>query len=392
MNYVKRLRRETGINGNLRFLLMMIASRIPKGRIETIPTSLRYLSWTTGNDERTVRNLRNKLVALNAVRIGDKGRGRGRFQTYILPALAGPLFMVPDDTGKAETPSGLSPPGKLENASGFSMPGKAENCSCFVEKNRKGLPRAVRTASSRAVRTSESTTAAAGKPVAAEIYRIALDYLDWFGVTYSEHHDGAKVTLDLEVDGPIVVRLLTTPQRTVERLQAMTLAMWTATAAEDPWLARAADRGLRLLKHAADRLDRIVGERARRAATPEQRDQAQTRQEVLNRAIVRLRECPVAALRAPCGEAVARLLAGDDIAAVDAALVAAARGACDVEQLETAARQEFIAMRHRSSADGFERLVQQQVDRLVRDRAQLPDLLSLANVLDDEWRLAGALR
>jgi len=166
----------------------------------------------------------------------------------------------------------------------------------------------------------------------------------------------------------------------------------TATAAEDPWLARAADRGLRLLKHAADRLDRIVGERARRAATPEQRDQAQTRQEVLNRAIVRLRECPVAALRAPCGEAVARLLAGDDIAAVDAALVAAARGACDVEQLETAARQEFIAMRHRSSADGFERLVQQQVDRLVRDRAQLPDLLSLANVLDDEWRLAGALR
>ena len=90
MNYVKRLKRETGINGNLRFLLMMIAGRIPKGHMETVPTSLDYYSRTTGNDKKTIRNLRNKLLELDAIRLGEKGRGRGRFQTYIMPALAGP--------------------------------------------------------------------------------------------------------------------------------------------------------------------------------------------------------------------------------------------------------------------------------------------------------------
>ena len=108
---------------------------------------------------------------------------------------------------------------------------------------------------SRDVRTSTTT---AGKPVAAVTYAAALEFLDWFAATYPQYNNGARVTVDVEADGPVVVRLLTAPQRDVERLRAMAVVMWTATAGEDPWVAAAADRGLRLLNHSADRLERIA--------------------------------------------------------------------------------------------------------------------------------------
>lgn len=265
MNYVKRLKRESGINGNLRFVMMMIASRIPKGRIETVPTSDGFLARTTGNTDRTIQNLREQLVSKGAVAIGDKGRGRGRFYTYKIQALAGPLFML-DGEGKPES---LTAP-KPESLSGFNGPGKPESLTGFTPENRKDLRRVVRTGTSEDVRTIKTTTAkSAGSSGVAVICDEALAYLNWLPAVYSEHCRGAQLTIDYEKDGPRVSKLLSgPPRRSLQRIQAMTVVMFTVTELEDKFLADAPDRGIRLLGFAADRYDRIsIARETRVAAT-----------------------------------------------------------------------------------------------------------------------------
>src|SRR5207244_1292198 len=95
---------------------------------ETIPTSESHLAAVTGNDPKTVRNLTRKLIDKEVVRLGAKGRGRGRrAQTFIIPALVGPLFMVTPADGKPESLTGFNPVnpvipagGKPVNPSGFT--------------------------------------------------------------------------------------------------------------------------------------------------------------------------------------------------------------------------------------------------------------------------------
>ena len=259
MNYVRRLKRESGVVGNLRLLAIMIAWRIPTGHIESRPVSRGALARDTGLDRKTVRGLLKKVIATGLVRIGAAGRGRGRYNTYLIPNLAGPLFMVSDESEKG----GESPPFFALEKGGDSPPfpddEKGGDSPHLASKRGAIRPNSVRTCTSKDVRTKTTTTAR--KPVAAVTYETALDFLDWFAGAYPAHHQGAQVTVSVEADGPVVVELLTTPCRTVERLQAMALAMWTVTAGEDPWLVRADDRGLLLLRHAADRLDRIVSAR-----------------------------------------------------------------------------------------------------------------------------------
>ena len=256
MNYVRRLKRESGIVGNLRLVALMIAWRIKTGHTESRPVSHAALARDTGLDRKTVKGLLKRIIAFGLVSIGTPGRGRGQFNTYVMPALAGPLFMVGGgDTEKG----GDSPPFSPEKGGGFdpvSDEEKGGDSSPISLKRGAIRPKSVRTTcTSEDVRTSTTT---ARKPVAAVTYAAALEFLDWFAAAYHQHNNGARVTVDVEADGPLVVRLLTTPQRDVARLRAMALVMWTATAIEDPWVARATDRGLRLLNHAADRLERIA--------------------------------------------------------------------------------------------------------------------------------------
>ena len=266
MNYVRRLKRDSGIVNNIRLVLLMIAWRIPKGCIESKPIPLSVLMSDTVLDKKTVRACIRKACTAGHLRIGQAGGpGRGRCSTYVMPHLAGPLFMVAGDEEKGGdsppidegTKGGTVPPFTDARKGGISPP--------FGPEKGEFRPRSVRTSAYEDVRTKTSTTTAA-KPAAAAIS--ALEFLDWFVGAYTEHNKG-RVTVDVEVDGPKVVRLLTTPERSVALLQAMALAMWTVTVAEDPWLAAAKDRGLQLLGHAADRLERIAIERQdRRAVRP----------------------------------------------------------------------------------------------------------------------------
>jgi hypothetical protein len=251
MNYVKRLKRESGINGNVRFVMMMIAGRIPKGRVETIPTSQHYLASTTGNDDKTIRNILKKLVALKAVQIGEKGRGRGKFQTYVIPALQGPLFMVPDGNGKPESLTGFQGREKPVRNTGISPPGKPEEFTGNPAQSRQFGAKPVLPSTSQFLST-KTTTATAEKPTAAAICDETLTFLNWVA-------DQHRITVDYERDGPRIEKLLAgPPRRDLALVQAMTAAMFTATAAEDRFVASAPDRGLKLLVYAADRLERIA--------------------------------------------------------------------------------------------------------------------------------------
>lgn len=266
LNYVRRLKKETGIVGNVRLVLLMIAWRIPKGYTESRPIQMRALVHDTCLDKKTIRECVRKAAATGYVRIKEVCRGRGGFTTYEMPNLAGPLFMAGEDACQGEEKGGEIPPFEDQRKGGDSPPiqavEKGGDSPPFRSEKGESRPLSVRTSALRDVRTKKTTTALT-KPAAAAIYVSACEYLDWFAATYPQHHNGAKVSIDIEVDGPVVVELLTVPPRSLGQLKAMALAMWTVTSAEDAWLPRATDRGIRLLRHAADRLDAIAATRSK---------------------------------------------------------------------------------------------------------------------------------
>lgn len=252
MNYVFRLAKDREIAGNVRFVLLCIAKFIPKrqGCMETGPTPQGVLCQMTGLDAKTVRDCIRRLIAKGELQIGQPGRGRGQHQTFIMLNLAGPLFSVSEKQGASPA---------------ISEPVKEGASPCLGVEKGESSRRSVRTSSSsKNVRTKRETATTQGKHTAAAIYDATLAFLNWYQATFPTHHFGASIAVDYEADGPRVERLLTDRSGCdLARLQAMTLAMWTATPAEDKFIAGAQDRGLTLLVYAADRLDRIS--RAREA-------------------------------------------------------------------------------------------------------------------------------
>jgi hypothetical protein len=84
-------------------------------------------------------------------------------------------------------------------------------------------------------------------------------FLAWAIATYPTHAKGAHLVVDRDRDGHLVHGLL--EHYPLDRLQAMTVTMWTIEAAGDPhsqWIATQTDRSLRVLKHKAAFLERLV--------------------------------------------------------------------------------------------------------------------------------------
>lgn len=250
MNYVRKIKRDTGIVGNLRFVLMMIAWRVPVGRMESIETPLSWLANSTGINERTVRRCRDQLVEkFKVVKIGASGRGRGEHQTYIIPRLAGPLFMMADD-GKPDTLPAISPPKKVGSVSTIPSVNRTS-----VQPEVSDLP----SLDLDTKYTCTTSTENGRTRVVAEVYEDALVFLEWWQQTYPLHNDGARAIVQIERDAPLVVDLL--KHRSADRLQAMAIVLWTITVQEDRFIFDS-DRGLKMLRHAADRLDRHAARRA----------------------------------------------------------------------------------------------------------------------------------
>jgi hypothetical protein len=85
-------------------------------------------------------------------------------------------------------------------------------------------------------------------------------FLAWARATYPQHTHGAHLVLDRDRDGHLVHGLL--EHYPLARLQAMTVLCWTIEGDGDPqshasWIAKG-DRSLRVLKHKAAFLERVV--------------------------------------------------------------------------------------------------------------------------------------
>lgn len=114
--------------------------------------------------------------------------------------------------------------------------------------------RSERTASSEEVRHSGGRSG--GRPEHPDVPR----FLAWASVTYPAHAHGAHLVVDRDRDGHLIHGLL--EHYPLEHLEAMAALCWTIETDGDPtshatWIAKS-DRSLRVLRHKAAFLDRVV--------------------------------------------------------------------------------------------------------------------------------------
>lgn len=130
-----------------------------------------------------------------------------------------------------------------------------------------------------------SSTASSKADISAEVEVVA--FLDWWSTNYPAHNGGAVTTTNIRRDGPLVAELL--KKRSRQRLEAMAEVLWTISFEEDAFI-HASDRSLKILRHAADRLDRHVVVRQRRIGgdKPDKKRELNGRAAQIARIIARL--------------------------------------------------------------------------------------------------------
>jgi hypothetical protein len=102
-----------------------------------------------------------------------------------------------------------------------------------------------------------STTTKETAEAAADLADDVREFLTWWRAAYPLYNRGARTSVDVERDWLIVATLRAV--RTLFRLQEMAIVLWLVDVREEPWIADS-DRGLRVLRHKADWLDRRVVE------------------------------------------------------------------------------------------------------------------------------------
>lgn len=386
------------VKGSVRLVFLAIALRVEKHKMRTTPTSLGQIERLTLLDPRQIRRCLNVLCSKA---VGEVERvTRGKRAVYGMLKLAGPLFVCePDETDppafslpkpatkKADNLSGFSPPVEPENAdkmsgfptrkSGQDVRKKADKMSGFPSVQvRTDLLDPVRTVDLSTCTTSTRKTAAeaAADESAADAATAAAveTFLDWFITEYPKHRGGILCQLEPADAEPIVRELVQT--RSLERLQAMAIRMWAER--QDEWVLQS-DYSVRVLKHRAARYENQVIRSERRRANGTQSTRRE--RDHIAEAILKLERQPRdTPLGRVCAQAIDALQGGqapgDDL---DARLMAAARERCDLKAIEQEARAALAGYRERMTAVAYANALQMSIDRLIRERTDLPDLREL---------------
>lgn len=361
------------VKGSVRLVLLAIALRVEKQKLKTTPTSLAQLERLTLLDERQIRRCLNLLCSS---KVGEVERlTRGKRAVYALPKLAGPLFVC-DAPEKADKMTGFYIPPQREKSgqddrfsrkqSGHLDRKKADNLSgCANPSPFSDL-----------VRTKDLSTTATEQPAAAAAVE---SFLDWFITEYPKHRAGVLYTIAPSTAEPIVLELL--KGRSLERLQTMAMLMWSER--HDAWVARS-DYGLHVLKHRASQFEnQAITQERRAAATPARTPP--TRDDIVARTIAQLeRGVDETLLGRARAHAIIGLTNGNrDGAALDAILLAVARQEVgDLTALEAEARAELAAYKDRMPGRAHDQAIRAGVDRLLRQRANLPDLRELPPIAE----------
>lgn len=318
--------RQLNLKGSRRALLEKIAELIPEGQTMTAPIAIEDVATLAGYHEQSMRRAARFLVTIGALRI--VGGGQGRQASYELLALPGagadPLLPL---MGRARPPARPSPPSgplfdhpaaDVESATAHGVDDVRANdvvqkyrcwwrnivhfarcwsARCvayfvhfgtfarstvlnFVQKYRSGVANIVHFARSTRTAVGVGSRAPAREDLKNK-YEEVVDarareadaFVAWFETEYAARHDGARCTIERAPDGGRVYDLLRRG-RTVDRLKAMTLLLWSVTTdavqGSDRWYIaeRVPVRNIWLLHRKADFLDLEVT-RALAAVAPE---------------------------------------------------------------------------------------------------------------------------
>jgi hypothetical protein len=262
--------------------LLAIAYRIPsQSRYETEPTTLLELRAMTRMSDRHLRSTRDLLAGLGEIAPGGAddqgGRPWPKHAVYQLPGLAGPLFVVtPWDVD-------VNPAQRAAFRSKNSAPRAAKSAQCAANGHQNAAPRAGQTRHSvprsdlfaggvysgtSVLRSTNHHDDEAPPVINAAAQLIAEELFDWLVAEYPTHNGGATLTTSKSTAMALLLRLLGTG-RTLDKLKAMAVALWTCDVADRgaKWIA-STDRSLRVLWEARDTLDHLVSRTARAATAP----------------------------------------------------------------------------------------------------------------------------
>lgn len=260
------------VKGGEKLVLLAIAFFVPPPPKDahlpltmTPPLDLKDLHTMTGLKERQLRTLRARLERRGQIRC-HREDGHGKRVAYEFVGMLGALWV----------------------ATATDAEGRARDVAKNAATSRQRVPRARRTSrqemprstaddlpdltngtSSRSPVDSSHTQGATGAAANLALRGIVTEFLEWFvaayatsvgsgGATYSYQNgyeqDAAKVFALLRGEGK-------SPPRTVERLKAMALAMFTLEPDDDPqsdasYIARY--RNIHVLHKKANELDRLV--------------------------------------------------------------------------------------------------------------------------------------
>lgn len=242
--------RDERVKLGARLVLVAIGVRVEYRRITTSKTSLDELRWLTFLSHEQIRRVLDDLEEWGKVRRVRRGKNA----IYALPEMAGPLFALDDgdpvkmtDFVVESLPKEI---GHLDRKVTGRMPGFRRRMTDFSGRRAGGV--LFSEVPDPKVRTSTAAGAAGA----------AVDLLAWLRVEHPRHNRGAAISVTLREVEALLADVLV-PPRDLARVKAMFVALWTVTPAEDRFLSSAPDKGCALVRHAADRLDRISRERER---------------------------------------------------------------------------------------------------------------------------------
>lgn len=227
--------------------------------------SIHALVTKSGVPKRSVDRALRRLEARGWIEVTDRCHRGPTTYRICVERLA---EKDPDAMNLVESHAELSPPCAPEWRAkpSFERHSGAQDES-GAQENAPEIAKVARKTSAAVVRTAVlSTSTDLIDPPAAVLERHSgaqdadvAPLVAWLATTHPTYHDGAALTLGRD-DTRLLREVL--QGRTLERVQAMTILLWTITADANPrshrsWIA-GTDRSLRVLRHKAAFLDRMV--------------------------------------------------------------------------------------------------------------------------------------
>jgi hypothetical protein len=425
VHYVLKKSSHPAVKGVAKFLLLVIAYFVRKNSTITPALSLGQLEELLGVDNRTIRRNRDLLCSPD---VGELERHvQGKLERYRMLKLAGPLF-VDQRFDYADKLSGSSA-GMRANS-----PHVAGGPFALMRANSPDLAAAMRTKSpDRDPMRTKSPDPASGvhieeedlassseesqgedaelteqqrdeklanlrEAVAFDLHR-ADRFCDWWTTNYPTHNRGVLNRVRRS-DRDAAFSLLS-DGRTVERLEAMAVVLWAVTldgqcgTRSDRAYIVESDKSICVLLQKATVIEREVVRLGLDAPSDEALAQLEeehaTRHSLpahLERVRQRLRQAEANTSTTPFGELLVRIgaelstLDTSDRACVakrlvelDAEILQAAQAAVDADRLRAEADEQLAGFRLKMQDDAYQRARRAAMDRLLRERFQLPVLM-----------------